>query len=536
AREPDAEPMLPLPLSQRLPEAVGLMLREPLKQLLKELEREQVEGQDGPSTQVAASADGLAPLGIFLRRLLQALDDLQRLFDAASSARTPADWARATMQWLAGAREELSLRGQEAGSALRNLVAKPPSEVCQGVELSTQLQSFLKSSISEALRESGSGVRNFDQELADLREELRENRGAAQAAAAEASRQMAAAALREKQIVEQSMEQFLDSKLKATEERQWRCLEEEMARSRAEIRQLSELWSAQGVQREREFEALQAHAQAAVVELRCSEGSVDLARSQAESEKRALEEARAHFLEERKDEELRQSAAVAQATEAVGSELLRERRERGVLALQLTEAMDAMASKDRLLGQLRAPKGEELWERARAEAPVQAALTPAWSVSSHERDGHVRHRSGPIPPFPFPASGTPSAKVTARRAWSASSLPMAEPVVLKHSASPQRPSLEELAAAQDGAGSVCRISTDSSPFVGAGDFGQRRRMVTEVASAPAPCAASNARPWDMPPQEFLALWRRSKGTDSSIPFQSPARASNETLRITANFE
>ncbi|CAJ1417389.1 unnamed protein product [Effrenium voratum] len=490
--------------------------------------------------------------------MLQALVELQQLFDISRSSQLPR--LRVAMQWLAQTREELCVWGQRAGRAVQALAGS--SRQPQVQELGYQLHSLLQGSITEALKQTSS---HFDQELAQMREELRQTRGHA-AAAAQAQKQEAIAAKQGMQWG-RSLEQLLEKKFKdnkATEERCWQSLrEDEVVRSRDQVmsemseqhvqsvKELSELWAAQNVTRDRQLQLLREHAETAMVEMKSSLGSAEMATMKAESEKQALAAAESRFAENLQAERVSHDKALAH-----------EQREKGALVLQLTEAMDAVSKRDRSIEELRRSLGDA--EKARPE-PVQTAMSFA-------------HRAGPLPSSPKATSGDeegPPAKRQERPSERGQMLP---------------------SSFDDSAGSVCRLSTESTAFgrpksLPADSVQPRRRTVLDKSleraekgegGGPLPrrrpakscprcgklleidarecnhcgheVVETQPAPWELPPQEFLLMWRQSQvaamgtqrarmrdapcsaSTDRDKPGALSPSPSTDTLRITASWD
>eukprot|EP00913_Durusdinium_trenchii_P011266 g10579.t1 len=143
----------------------------------------------------------------------------------------------------------------------------------------------------EALKHTSS---RFDEELSQLREELQQTRSEATAAATEAQKQEAIAAAKEAAQWRASFEQLLHKKFEELEIiRSKDYVFSELAEQhKHSVKNLSELWSSQNLQRERELHLLREQAENALMEMKSSIGSAQLASSKAESEQRALSESR----------------------------------------------------------------------------------------------------------------------------------------------------------------------------------------------------------------------------------------------------
>eukprot|EP00439_Symbiodinium_sp_Y106_P037706 s3819_g4.t1 len=483
-----------------LPDAIGLLVRKPLSELRAELRVEEEEHSPASS-----GSGSLMALSAFLRRTLQALLDLQEA--SHGSQAVALQEADVMMQWLVRTREELCIWGQRAGRALRALAG---SEL--GIqELGSQLQTFIQGSMVEAMKQGSS---QFDQELAQLRQELQETRSLAAAAAAEARKQEAIAVANEGSFLAKSLEQ-LDQKFQDHISAEGCRLREEVSRSKAQVvgelaeqqhenvQQLSKLWEAQNRQRDHELQLLRQHAESAMVEMRSSVGSAELAYSKATAEQAVVSKVLSEMQAER---------------HAHHRQLELGQRDREALALQLTEAT-------RQSLQLRTSLSDQEWARPE---PVQTAMTPL--ARSRVRPLPEATESSPLRPRPWPRE-------------------------LKEAKE------DGTGRVQEDGSSVCRVSTESVSFRRPGDFPvpetQLRRRVLEERPGPdavqgtdkAPAVA----PWELPPKEFLSIWRQSQAAATASGFRNGVthsvdaekegktgdRAphhSTETLRITASWD
>lgn len=508
-----------------LPDAMRLLVQQPLLQLRSELH---VEDEDSPRSPGSSKHGGnsLSCLSIFLRRILQALLELQQLVDASRPGHMPG--VAAMMQWLATTREELCLWGQRAGRAVRALAGSSQKLRHEPKELGNQLHSLLQDTFMEALKQTSS---RFDEELSQLREELQHSRSLTEVQEANDAVAATDAARWRRSLEEMLEEKFKDSK--AADERNWHDLREEMARSKERVfselaeqqnqnvKHFSELLASRDRQRERELQLLREHTETAMLEVKSSIGSVQMASQKARSEQQALAAAEARFTEQLQAERL-----------AHNQMLVTEQREKGALALQLTEAMDAVSSKDRSIEHLQKSLGEI--ERARPE-PVQTALSFPPRVPSLPS-------AGPIPPSP--------------------KAPVAEPIANLRSPGKlsERPHNIQLPNYADSSASVCRLSTESTSFQSKSqppDPTSRRTVMDSApchgAGVPPRPADQQAAPWDLPPEEFLSMWRQSQASAAELsqrrfdartnskadrdikPGLSPS-ASTDTLRITASWD
>jgi len=483
-----------------LPDAIGLLVRKPLSELRAELRVEEEEHSPASS-----GSGSLMALSAFLRRTLQALLDLQEA--SHGSQAVALQEADVMMQWLVRTREELCIWGQRAGRALRALAG---SEL--GIqELGSQLQTFIQGSMVEAMKQGSS---QFDQELAQLRQELQETRSLAAAAAAEARKQEAIAVANEGSFLAKSLEQ-LDQKFQDHISAEGCRLREEVSRSKAQVvgelaeqqhenvQQLSKLWEAQNRQRDHELQLLRQHAESAMVEMRSSVGSAELAYSKATAEQAVVSKVLSEMQAER---------------HAHHRQLELGQRDREALALQLTEAT-------RQSLQLRTSLSDQEWARPE---PVQTAMTPL--ARSRVRPLPEATESSPLRPRPWPRE-------------------------------PKEAKEDGTGRVQEDGSSVCRVSTESVSFRRPGDFPvpetQLRRRVLEERPGPdavqgtdkAPAVA----PWELPPKEFLSIWRQSQAAAAASGFRNGVthsvdaekegktgdRAphhSTETLRITASWD
>lgn len=506
-----------------LPDAMRLLVQQPLLQLRAELRVEEDDSPQSLTNSRHAGDSSLSCLSIFLRRMLQALLELQQLVDA-SRPMPQMPGVSAMMQWLARTREELCLWGQRAGRAVRTLAGS--SQKLGGHEP----------------KELGNHLHSFLQELSQLRQELQQSKGqAAQAPKQEAKGAILAAneaAEWRRSVEELLVEKFKD--FKAADERNWHNLREEITRSKESVlselaeqqnhnvKQLSELMSLRDRQRDRELQLLREHTETAMLEVKSSIGSVHMASYKAQSEQQALAAAEARFTELLQAERLSHREILAN-----------EQREKSALALQLTEAMDAVSTKDHSIEHLRKSLSEV--ERARPE-PVQTALSSAPRLPSLPVSG-VAGSAGPIPPSPKASAMEPVAR-------------MRSPGKV-----PERPHMQ-LGGFEDGSASVCRVSTESTPFqsIHPSDPVPSRRTVMDSATAPTnhgagvptrPKVLEQQAPWDLPPEEFLSLWRQSQASAAFAPRSriaggsedlkpghsghSPSH-STDTLRITASWD
>lgn len=290
------------------------------------------------------------------------------------------------------------------------------------------------------------------------------------------------------------------------------------------------------------------------------------------------------------DHACRSEEAEEQAAQRLTGELAQERRERSSLSLQLHEAMETIASRDQAIEGLRRSLSEEM-ERARH--PPIAARAPTLPNSANSSLGHIhsvlatghRHHTSQLPEAslvpPLPTMGAVRDGTSSVCRVSTESTTFAS-----HTAAEAPPSVEPIAGAWVSPASAFQWSGDRPPpmppmetsfnasslrsvsLESSGAFGN---VTCDTASTTATrnCSAKNMqasssasgqtadapRPWELPPQDFLALWRRSRSSvlPAGVPSSdvsgsaTPSRtisqvqdiavpASAETLRITTSFQ
>lgn len=423
-------------LTRRVRDALGLLVQEPLRQLLACLNSEE---------ELMATA-GLCPLTAFLQRVLTSLQELHHILVGLNE-----EGHVVLLSWLTDTREELVRWGECAGMALRGLAA---SADARGVG---QQLHRLQDRLAETLGDIKAGQQQ-EQELAEvaLRSEvaqLRDDlRGAEQRAAAAAEQ-----STQERRQWCQMLEGFMQVASgrsgddQAPEKRRWRGLIEDVARSHSEgqvadhassVWRLSELWASFAAQRDKEMQSLQQRADNARAELRQGE-------LQSESEQRQLQLARDSVTRELQDERRAHATALAQLQERADSDLGREKRERAALSLQLSEALDSVATRDRSIEELKRSLGE----------------------------AEERSRCPPVPSAPPPLAAVTSAGTGMAPA---------------HSLVPPLPPACDATSGRDGAASVCRISTESTP--GGSGCAWLAGGSSQAASAVPPVSSANAAP------------------------------------------
>jgi len=555
-----------LSVAHLLPDAIGLLVQEPLKQFQASL----ACGDD------AVLAGGLCPLVSFVERLLVSIQEVRHHCSSVPAGQD----AGSVMQWLSEKREELVLWGQCAGKALRGLAST------SGLRAVGSRLEGLQASLAQAIEANRGGLRSgIDDEFATLRSEMRSAQEEARA-----SRDEVATERREFHSALQGMapRSFAEEQ-RSSGQGLVRSVMEELAQERSEVRRLADLtgdfqrfsesWSTEAAMREKEVRALQEQAKLAITEMRQSEGHAEVARNHAMAQQQQMDALRNKTAHELHEHRVAHNEALARVRENAARDLACERQERGALALQLTEAMDTISVRDRSIGDLRQSLTEEL-ERIR-HPPVQSSMqTDAPLMGSG---------AGRMPPLPRPETwgkAPPSHGIRPGEAEPSFPPPPLFPSAASHMASPAPPSRYDAFACRDGSSSVCRISTDSTAFGGGfsgvalggypvwqahsgeanngADRGTpsmqttpvQRRHVIEVASAMRPvptepvqrsvleAGAPQAKPWDLPPGEFLELWRRSRGSvlagvdaPSGVDAQSRTLEMGfDALRITASLE
>lgn len=415
-------------LARRVRDALGLLVQEPLRQLLACLNKEDE----------LLTAASLCPLTSFLQRVLTSLQELHHILEGLND-----EGHVVLLSWLTDTREELVRWGERAGLALRSLAA---SADAQGVgkqlhRLQDRLAETLGDIKAGQLQEQEHAETALRTEVAQLRSELQHTELRVSAAAEQGAA--------ERRQWCQMLEGFMQvASGRAGEDlhsakRRWRELIDDVARSHAEgqaadhsssVWRLSEVWASQAAQRDKEVQALQRRADSALAELRQGELQAESERTKASADQQQLQLARDSAKRELQAERRAHASAVAQLQERAESDLAKEKRERASLTMQLTEALDGVASRDRSIEDLKRSL-EEVVERSRCP-PIPAACSPATSTAAW-------HAGMVVPPLPPPC---------------------------------------DAGCGRDGAASVCRMSTESTP-VGSGHwFGS--------AGCGATCAAS----------------------------------------------
>jgi len=570
------------PLVLRLCHAIALLVQEPLQQLHRTLYNNEADED-------IAIANSLHPLLDFLQRAMASLQDVRAVLinDGVVGGRQ-------ALQQLIDGREDLTYCAQCAGKALRGLATSANLG-----SVSLQLRT-LQDSLSETLDgvRRGSTEREAEErrcaEVAQLHAELREARdeaaGLSEKTAAE--RQHWCRALRD------CMQSCRDER-SSDECSPWDRVLEEVACGRANVDHLAphiDNFRHQAARKavhiseqEQEVKGLRGRVDAAAIELRFVEDRAEAERAEAVAERRLSEAARAELLKELGEERARREELANAAKRSEESEeralsqlaqqLSQERRERAALSMQLNEAMETVAGRDRVIEGLRQSHTEEM-DRAR-RPPIAVPPPHGWSSGAGPVPRTALHETNsPFEPLARAAGHAPEAPVheASPREW-LSKVNLLMPPALQGGTVAPHP---------DGASSVCRISTESTAFASSGrnalgaglsrpsepatataagaGGGEASLLQTvspfsscsvrsvcvessngtgETASTTATTGAGKAdpagsvRPWELPPKEFLALWRHSRGsvlpgTRSATPPKGATAAEN--LRITANFE
>lgn len=538
---------LKAPLLLRFCNAVGLLVQEPLRQLHASMCCDVEHVGDG------ITPSSLHPLVEFIGRTLAALQELQDLLQGEDAV-----GGKAVLCKLLEGREDLVLCAKFAGSALRSLAADAGS---QGVGARLK-------SLQEGLAETLDGVRlqwrredarrheieaeatsQRAEEMAELRLELAEARGRAEALA--------------EQAAEVADKKQLDNVFSEVSR---------LAQNADSVRQLSELWASEAAQRERELVALRERADTATAEARCAEEGAGAVRSCLVTEQRQLEAMHEYALRE------------------LSEEFAQERRERASLcaslSMQLHEARETISSRDQAIDCLRrslsaevertcpAPHPRPPTPKGHGSGPIPSVLAPVARSRSHAEPTLVP---------PFPVTGAVDARdssasvcrvSTESTAFASHVAPQPLPSQVFEAA---RSAWEATTPALESAAERPRIPSDLDYSLGscslrsvcAGAWGNSgtdtpSTAATGASSGKTPVQAGSGRgdraggvqrPWEFPPQEFLALWRRSRtsvlpggvGNAAVLGSETPPRHVShaqeidapllaETLRITTSFQ
>lgn len=521
-----------------------MLLQEPLHTILSFVKPEMHEESDGK-----LKAGDLGPLASFLMNLLEVLQELQHWCQGSVPLGVTAD--SFTLRWLAGARRELAAQAGRAGHALRELLAasnrgQRETKAKRDAELIGRmrtLQESLQAEMKDALRAVA------QQEISELRKELREAQGSAAAAAASA---------------EESTE---------VQQAEWRNIREELARDRAE-------------------------AEAALAHLRNSESSLEAVRSKVLEEREALRVFQTRCATELESERRLYVDTLAEVNGKAESALAMERSERLALEKQLTEALRAVSGRDEVIEELRSSAASGLRAPpAQARAPILSASSI--SVASNHSccgesfalaglgQGPTSCRLAGAGPVPQALEASPrlyAAPQDANRSLcrvSTESMPgvgtntSLEPRQLPQPMLRLSPSRPSSAGPPEGRGSAQGLAEHGSPAdqvrgrfqqqrnvkpplvprptepvaasrpsqsVPAGPFRSQLDPQSRVAlhlgperqlpgtavlltpsraepRSPSPSAGATPpggrKPWELSPHEFLALWRRTRGAEVS---------------------
>lgn len=583
----------------RLCHSVGVLVQEPLRQL-----HASICSENGHCSDFAAFS-GLEPLLEFLDRTLATLQELQGVRQGEEIA-----GGRALLARLLEGREDLLLCAKSAGHALQRL-AVDASVHGIGGRLRVLQESLSETLDGVRVQWRHEDDRRHEKdEISELRSQLLEARARDQGReVALREAQSHANSLIEESAAErrelwQDMEMFARGCVAehgAIDKERWDNMFSEVGHlsERTDgVRQLSELWASQAAQRDRELRALREHADAAVAERRCAENGAEATRACFLAEQRQLEISREAALRELSEERARRQVIEGLATRSEESEertasrltgeLAQERRERASLSLQLREAMDTVTSRDNAIESLRRSLTEEVGARV-PRAPIAPPVPPLpssssngagpmpsgfasapWQASPFTRDAL---RVPPFPAFSAVHDGTSSVcrvstDSTAFASHTAAN-PIAMPVDMRtgtsdawasparafHRAAERHPAISG-ADHSFNASSLRSVSVESLKAMGtSGTASTAATGASGRVPVPASGSASDhtgvaARPWELPPEDFLALWRRSRtavlpgggASGATTPLRNSSNGhdmavpqSAETLRITASF-
>lgn len=327
------------------------------------------------------------------------------------------------------------------------------------------------------------------------------------------------------------------------------------------MKRLADAWATQTAQRDQEMRGLQERAASALTELRRSEGAVQATKTQAMAERAELVAAHNESLDELKQQRGIHDELLARVREEAAEVLAQERRDRAALSLQLNEAIDVVSSRDQTINHLRQSFLDDM-ERARGP-PTQTAVPRSDTAGPLS----LSNCAGPMPNS---AAAEAAHDVVLLQGGWARAPPLAPSMASMHS--------------RDGSSSVCRISTESTPFAALGSVPllppathgvmhpTRRRSVSEVARIDAAVSSSSfprsagsvdvsfngssaaggrlsgsegftgtntvstaptaepagefvARPlWELPAKDFLSQWRQSWDSERATTDGPSARS------------
>jgi len=491
------------PLLHQICEAFALLIQEPIAKLVAALS----------SDEEAVMNAGLMPLVDFLRRAVGAMQDLRKA--------CATDDARGNLQRLLSSREDLSLWADCASKALRGLLVTAGLHRV-GARLSS-LQENLAAAV-DGMWARRSIEERSSQEISELRTELAQSRGEAEKMA-EAFQELSSNILEEKSRERMTWERTLQG---IARDRAHDA--EELAEHVRSVQRLSDVWTSQISHRDQELLDLRRRADAA-----------SAAWTSTETAARAREE----DLRASREEALQELASLRLSSQDLSHELAQERAHRSALAAQVGEANDTIAGRDAAIAELRRSLVEE-GERVRAFAPVPsyppvfaAAPATAWVTGNHPSAGDgsasvcrvstesttLQPQCGIVPDH-LSAVPRPQSRIAATAGWPPPVPPLPGRGLNPSPAAAAQQVFQEprVASATPSRRAVTAVVQESAEPV----VEQAPPKLTAVAPG------SPARPWEMPPKDFLDLWRRSR---SNSPARSHATAPKETtLRITTSLE
>mmetsp|Transcript_55580 Transcript_55580/g.102863 ORF Transcript_55580/g.102863 Transcript_55580/m.102863 type:complete len:557 (+) Transcript_55580:66-1736(+) len=489
------------PLPHQFCEVLALLIQDPLNKLVSAL------SADEESVQTA----GLAPVVDFLTRLVDTMQDIRK----ASSSED----VSGCLQRLHSSRDDLSLWADCASKALRGLLVNAGLHR-MGLRLHS-LQENLSAAV-DGMWARRSVEERSSKEVSELRAELRESH-AETSKMAEAFGELSRRCIEEQSLERQTVNQFFQG---MAHERARDA--EELAEHMQQVQRMSSMWSSHVSYRDQELHDLRRRADAAAVALESTEKA---ARSREED------------LRTSREELMQELARVRLSSQELTHELAQERVHRNALAAQVGEARDSLAGRDAAIAELRrslaeghrAPTGDLAYTRRLAHPVTHEDAELHWTMP----------RATTLAPAPCDdaASLRMSTESTSMHQVLSRGYPMEEIPSLARAGRQNSPAIPPVPPLP-GRGSGF-LQAQKGAARGAQGATPMRRSVTSVvqesmdsvaaagAGAAGVIAASPARPWEMPPKDFLDLWRRSRSNSPSRPSADPPK---ETLCITASLE
>mmetsp|Transcript_44951 Transcript_44951/g.103961 ORF Transcript_44951/g.103961 Transcript_44951/m.103961 type:complete len:563 (-) Transcript_44951:61-1749(-) len=496
------------PLVHQFCEVLAVLIQEPLTKLVATL------SSDEESVQTA----GLGPVVDFLTRLADTVQDLRK---ASTSEDVPG-----CLQRLQNSRDDLGLWADCASKALRGLLVNAGLHR-MGLRLHS-LQENLSAAV-DGMWTRRSVEERSSKEISELRSELRQSH-------AEASRMAEAfGELSRKCVEEQSLERQTVNQLVQGIARERARDAEELAEHMQHVQRMSSMWSSHASFRDQELQDLRRRADAAATALESTEKA---ARSREDN------------LRISKEELLQDLAKVRLSSEELAHELAQEKVQRNALAVQVGEARDSLAGRDAAIVELRRslaeghriPTGEPMYMRH--------LIQPVATEDSELYWGVPHATAVAPPPCDDAASVRMSTDSTSMHQVLSRGYPMDEIPSLARTARRNSPAMPPVPPLPGRGGGGCHLAPQPPRGIARGvpaTSSALRRSVTSVvqesmdseaavgavAAAGGAVAASPARPWEMPPKDFLDLWRRSRSNSPARTYADPPK---ETLCITASLE